>query len=228
MEGECYGFYGSNNSDGKKNSVVDRNGNILIPIDKYQGAFYPDDGFAPIVDKNGKWNYVNVTTGAQLIPTFANDCNSFVDGVAVVQTIDNQWRIIDTTGRFVGDSYDYIYPRHEDVYIVKKNDKYGVLSASGQVIKAPTNYFVYPMNDGLMAIKETSESGVGYITADGTYKIQPKYYSGFSFKNGIAAVKSKNGWGYIDTNDKTFVECKCADIFIIKSADQSITWVKET
>lgn len=228
MEGECYGFYGSNNSDGKKNSVVDRNGNILIPIDKYQGAFYPDDGFAPIVDKNGKWNYVNVTTGAQLIPTFANDCNSFVDGVAVVQTIDNQWRIIDTTGRFVGDSYDYIYPRHEDVYIVKKNDKYGVLSASGQVIKAPTNYFVYPMNDGLMAIKETSESGVGYITADGTYKIQPKYYSGFSFKNGIAAVKSKNGWGYIDTDDKTFVECKWADIFIIKSADQSITWVKET
>lgn len=227
FDGKCYGFYGSGDDNGKKNSVVDLDGNVLIPENTYQGAFFPDEGFAPVVDKNGKWNFVNVSTGALLLSQNVSDCNSFENGVAVVQTNDSKWRLVNHSGSFMGDAYDYIYPRREDAYVVRQGEKYGALNSAGEVIKAPVCHYVFPMSNGLMAVLETLESTVGYIDISGKYKIQPKYYAGFSFKNGIAAVKGPKGFGYIDTDNNVVVECKWNNIYFITSKDQKITWVKE-
>ncbi|WP_427871459.1 WG repeat-containing protein [Flavobacterium sp. MMS24-S5] len=48
----------------------------------------------------------------------------------------------------------------------------------------------------LALVKKNSK--IGYISKDGSFKIEPQYKSARSFSEGLAAVENGGKWGFID------------------------------
>lgn len=228
---EAVGYYTSNESDARKNAVMDLDGNVLIKEGKYNNAFYPSDGMALVSDKSKYYNYLNLKTGKLLYKKYIYDAWAFQDGVAIITTNDKRQEMIDLTGKTISKSYDVIFPRTNGVHIVMDSGSgktyYGLLDVKGQEILPATQMFIYPPENGIMACGDASTSMKGYIGMDGKWVIKPAYNAAFSFKNGLAEVKTQNGWGLINTKGEEVVKCQWTNILLRDKQDHKILWVSD-
>ncbi len=71
------------------------------------------------------------------------------------------------------------------------NDKYGYIDESGQMIVAPRFKFAGPFH-AARAVVAVPETGVGYVDAEGRLVIEAKFYGGYAFSEGMAAVTPNN------------------------------------
>lgn len=203
LEDNFYGFWGSQKNDGCKNSVVSKDGTIIIPDNKYQHAFYPEEGFSVIKEKY-TYNFINVETGEKLLDTNVSEAWAFQNGKAVIK--DNGFYLIDKTGKKTTQSYTNIFPCKENVYIVSSSNGYGILDINGNEIISPSLYSIYPSSNGLMRVQSKENGLIGYINASGKYIVPEIYKNGQSFKFGYASVCSANGWGEINNTGKEVVK----------------------
>lgn len=58
--------------------------------------------------------------------------------------------------------------------------------------------FIQVVNSQELALVKKN-SKIGYISKDGSFKIEPQYKSAKSFSEGLAAVENGGKWGFIDT-----------------------------
>ncbi len=234
------GFWMSNNSDGIKNGITDLNGNILIPENKYQHAWYPTDGLAMIQLKKGwcQYNYLDMSTGKLLLDENSADGWAFKNGYAVIRRPDipvkkgekaaknYYYSIIDTNGYTVSNQYGDIFPENYGVHVVKNGSVFGLIGADGHLILDVNNYAIYPPAENRLLLRRVSEKDqIGYVDLNGQWVIQPQYVSGYSFKHGWAAVKSDEGWGYIDSIANIKVPLKWYSVRFISSPEPEVVFV---
>ncbi len=85
--------------------------------------------------KKGKWGYID-SRGVERIP-FVYDCaHNFDDGLATVE-LNGQKVIIDVTGKVVfsnEEKYDTVWYWQDNLLAVSRNNKYGIVNASGKVL----------------------------------------------------------------------------------------------
>lgn len=234
---DAQGFYASNNSDGSKNAVFDLNGRMIVKEGTYNHAFYPTDGMMPIVDKKGRYNFVNVSTGNFLLKQSVYNVWAFQDGVAIINREKDSAELINLEGDPISSTYKEIYPRTDGVYIVKSDADseyiyYGVINAKGREI-VPANYtFIFPPVNGLMASRPKRSNPdklepAGYLNTKGEWAIEPQFESIYSFKNDIALVKNADGWGFIDRDGNQVVTCQWASTKIPWPDKNGFHWVSD-
>lgn len=212
MPDDVVGFWASTRDDGSKNSVITLQGEELIMCGKYDVAWYPTEGLAPVKIKDKQYNYLNVATGEMLLKRNVFDAWGFQDGVAVITRADDfDDQLIDKTGNPVSESYAKIYPKKDGLYIVS-NDKadeqyvlYGAIDATGREVVKSNHTYVLPPANGLLAAK--NDDRCGYVDTNGNWKIQG-LKSGLSFKDGFAEASTDRGWGVIDTTGRQVVKCR--------------------
>lgn len=225
---KTYGYYYSGKPTGEKNSVLDLDGNILIKEGQYNHAFYPTDGFAYVIKKAGKSNYLNMTTGKMLLSKDIPDGWAFHNGYAVASLRSNKASLIDTNGSEIC-SFDIIYPERGGVHIVSNGESsasYGLIDVAGNVLIEPSYNAIYPESEGLLAAQKTSDDKWGFLNNKGKFAIMPTYEHVFSFAHGLAAVKTNGKWGMIDPSGKEVVTCKWNNISFPSEDNPKYIWVQ--
>lgn len=99
---------------------------------------------------------------------------------------------------------DFDISEYSDAFfVVTKNDKWAVMTRNKEII-SDWQYFNFPYyslpQDKIIAFRKNGKWGfIEYKNNKYTVTIKPKFEAAQSgFANGLAAVKIKNKWGYID------------------------------
>lgn len=183
------------------------------------------DGMARVMQKS-KWGYIDNAGNEVVIPQF-NCANNFAEGLALVGQFVNyhytQFSYIGKTGKvafqinressgvFVECCSDEINPRLDRQNNVKRcnfKDGVGVINLS-----PPNESFllnkegkrsrvsqddVHSFHEGLAVAQKTIGKKYGFIDTKGSWRIDPIFDFASNFKEGLAAVKINNNWGFVD------------------------------
>lgn len=193
---DAAGFWGAPTPDGYYNGVFDTDGNMLIEPGKYYTALLPEDGIALICDKNSRYNYLNVNTGAMVLTKDIDDGCGFHEGYAVC-TVKPYMYIVDTQGGCRSDGYDCIYPAVDGMHIVAKNNSYGIIGTDGHEIVPCSAPDIWPVKCGKAIVKV----GTSYAYADNNgYATTARFVNATNFLDGYAWADEGNGWHLFDSN----------------------------
>lgn len=213
-----------------KIGIIDKYGKILVKNGQYPIAFLPSEGLIPVAKSTKKCLEVNYLKpdGKLLFKKWAKSSavSPFVNGTAVIADGDNQY-IVDKSGNIISSTYRFILPQQNGTHIVAGTDGYGLVDSQGKEI-APTSWnLIVPADNGIHCARKESNGLFGYIDDKGNYIINPTYVDGRSFKGQTAPVKSEQGWGLINPDNQTVVECKWSDILPLSTNSDNLCWVKQ-
>lgn len=216
----------TDNSD-TGNGVFAKDGSVVIPADKYTYAILPSDGIAVVYTSERQANYLDMATGQLILDSPLESSWAFKDGFAIGKYRGLMY-IYDRKGHQCSDGYTLIYPANNGMHVVRNgSDKYGLISASGKEVLAPSNYAVYPFIGGASLVKTASRAKAGYIGADGRWLIEPAYNNGLSFNDkGMAKVSIDNKWGYIDKTGRILVPIEFYDVSASTDKAVRYCWIK--
>jgi hypothetical protein len=100
--------------------------------------------------------------------------------------------------------YDFQGPFCNGLAKVKKNNKWGFIDSTGNVIVQPKYTQVENFNDGLARVRMGSSGGKvggwGLVDTKGNEIVKPMFEWIYDFVDGKARVKSEGAEGYIDRN----------------------------
>jgi hypothetical protein len=216
--------------DPEKYGYMDKTGKIVI-TPQFEIAFNFSEGLAAIkagedkpfqyIDKLGK-SAVNLefaTSSSSHIYT----AYSFSEGLAAVDICDGDcnFRIIDKTGKIVGQKYSFAGAFHEGLAVVgigvnvqgspewmrDKPDyyrprygggKYGYTDTIGKLVINADYDEARPFVDGLALVRVGNK--YGYIDKSGKAVINPQFDEAESFQEELAHVAVGNKRGYINTS----------------------------
>lgn len=219
---------GNKSGDG----IIDAEGNVVLPEKQFDTFFCPSEGYVPLAakDKSERMvtNYFNVSTGSLVLNSWEPvDCiTPYVGGNAIL-TIKNDNVIIDGNGNQVtNERYSFVIPSETGTYVTSNSNGFGMVDVKGNEIFPCCFNLIVPDSEGLFLIYEKAGALCGYINASGDYVIQPKFQQGYPFSNGRAIVKGVAGWGVIDKEGNTKIDCVWQDVIIPTSPDPDRVWVK--
>lgn len=222
-----------------KPGIITSDGRILLEAGKYPAAYLPSGDIIPIV----KWgknissgkdkiailqiNYIKVGSDKPLFKKWidATMVTPFKNGYAVVTYLDKSY-IISDNGERVSQTYDLILPQRENIHVVKRDGKYGMIMTSGKEVIQPSFDFIAPEADGLFLTRRSITEPFGYLNSKGEFALKPQFIQGESFAFGSAKIKTDNGWGLINTDGSKIVDSIFDDIKPFSSHNQDVTWVK--
>jgi len=181
------------------------------------------------VSVDGKWGYIDKTGTIRVQPQF-NDARDFSDGLAgvrvrVTENEVGKWGYIDTTGALViQPQFDETGDFAEGMAAVGtcplEEPRYGYINKSGAVV-IPIQYeglaswapkfshglcVVTVEDDGpppsvtSTSLTDMHDQNYGYIDKTGAMVIAAQFQNAWSFSEGLAAVSSETGLGFIDTS----------------------------
>ena len=114
-----------------KQGVAKFDGSIIIPIEYdnilFAGSYInaKKDDTVDIYDKNGNKEQSEQYTSKQ----------DFNNGkYSIISTVDDEFKIIVESGKVIEDDYSYVQYLFDKYFIVQKDDKFGVIDDSGNVI----------------------------------------------------------------------------------------------
>jgi len=143
--------------DGLTYGYVDTSGRVVIPA-RFRVAGEFRDGMAVVeetrwgvIDKSGRYllkpEYLAVTPAGY--------------GLFWVR-LGNAWRLIDTTGKFIGDHYVHVYPFNRQGWArVRTSEGWGVMDTAGKWIVEPGYTVVDTAIGGVFLVRDTT--GWGYV-----------------------------------------------------------------
>lgn len=219
-------IYASTSANGSGNGVWTSEGTMVVAPGAYKHAYGVSDGMVLVQTKGGNYNYVDVTSGRLISNRGFKDAWNFRNGVAVIQENEGYY-LIDKSGEKITTGYDYISPARNEVHIVKKGDKYGAISSSGQPILMAEYDAVRPISEDRILVK--AKNGLyGFADKTGKMVIKPTYKSAASFRHGWASVCDANGnWGDIDPDGKVMVPLKWDNTIVRSERNPQFMWVKK-
>lgn len=97
--------------------------------------------------------------------------------------------------------YDFVYPFYKGTAIVKYNDQWGVIDKTGNFIVKPLYWNVKRVeyNGKMFFHVFKKQARFGLIDTDGNTVLYPEFLRAGNFKEGMLAVKYKQGWTFIDS-----------------------------
>lgn len=137
------------NSEGKI-GFFDSKGKQLTDF-LYDGNSPGRGGLIPVL-KDDKWGYIDVE-GKTIIPFQFDYASSFVDGSAEVE-INNERKFINKKGEFIEEEKPSYEIDGKKYTIIKEEDKYKVISESGEVLIDNNYTGMTLLNDSIRATNE--------------------------------------------------------------------------
>ena len=93
-----------------------------------------------------------------------------------------------------------------DVLITYESGKYGLSDATGNVILAPTYYYITPFDSDIFAFKREAGGGYGLLDGQGNVVVEPVYDYIDEFCGDYAHVRDENGqYGLMDKQGRLVV-----------------------
>lgn len=110
----------------------------------------------------------------------------------------------DNLKQILKNQYDKVW-KENNIYIVKLNDKYGVLDKNGnQLIEPKYDAMGDEFCEGMLPV--WGEGGIGYIDENGNESIPCKYHSAMDFQNGLVGVcQEDKKWGFINKHGEVVI-----------------------
>ncbi|WP_165836280.1 WG repeat-containing protein [Taibaiella soli] len=173
-------------------AVIDTNGKLIVPFDKYRDIRNFTNGYARVeikheTDDDSENGFIDARGNFIFQCTRKNKSyvsGSFYDGLAVISL------------------YKYWIPEEKGVYMSSDKSYQGYINLKGDVVlNDVSNRYVYDFSNARAFVEDDSRNfrlidtkfnTIGKDTFDG---VQNK-----GFRNGYAIVEKENGWGIIDTN----------------------------
>ena len=167
----------------------------------------------------GLYGYMD-SAGHVVIPLRYLEAEKFDDGYAqvAISTSDYKttWTWIDKQGNFMDPEYSKIKgPLNIDIFIYhdglktqEQNGRYGVVDRRGEWVVAPKYLSVGNFSNGWAYFRDsTAEEGhyTGYVSAGGR-EMPLHFLSAGDFSENLAAVKTAEGYGVINTRGEWVIE----------------------
>ncbi|MBK4730907.1 WG repeat-containing protein [Oxynema sp. CENA135] len=189
-------------------SVVPARWRLAFPPTR--GGFRQFDGGLTPIPIDGKYGYMD-TSGTVVIPPEFAVASPFSDNLAAVAIPgDNglMWGYITPDGEFAIEPQEQFSEAKSfaegiaPVLVLDRypNQSWKLIDRTGEIV-ASTDLSgrIEPFSDGLAKII-VNLSQIGYLDRQGNIVIEPQYWQGGSFSEGLAAVRVNldSQWGYID------------------------------
>lgn len=132
-----------------KCGIIDRNGNVIVPVE-YEEVNYPTDGMFR-VRQNGLYGFYD-TTGKQVIECHYRTTSGFSEGLAVAiidfDSVTSAYGFIDKKDKIaIPAKYEYAFPFSEGVAIVKNYERFGMINHQGEEVFTCKYLELTPMVD---------------------------------------------------------------------------------
>ncbi|MEO1652203.1 MAG: WG repeat-containing protein, partial [Bacteroidota bacterium] len=167
---------------------------------RYRSCGDFQEGRAWVLEQ-GRFGYID-TGGRLQVPAIFKEVKSFEKGMAVVRIPEKKARygLIDYQGNWI------LKPKYDEIRafgeitpgfaLIRKAKKWGYIDAKGKEILAPTYKKIYPFKEGRARV--STEHKETWINQQGK-----EQYARFdriqAFSQGLAAVKRRFEWAFIDT-----------------------------
>ena len=199
--------------DGKY-GYIDDNGKVIIPFeyeyaeDFNEGLAIVWKGYKEFKSDYFKCGYID-KTGKEVVSIKYDDVEKFKNGIAKVTENRESFFINKMGEKIISFKYDKLSPFKEGLAAAKKDGKWGYIDKAGKVI-IPFQYDDASEFNGDLAIVGIGEEDhfrkYFYIDKAGNDVIEINRYEYLEpFKEGLAAVKKDEKWGYIDKNEKIII-----------------------
>ncbi len=163
---------------------------------QYRNALSFGSGLAPAKIEQ-LYGFVN-KNNQMVIPMKFKRAFSFKNGLAIVKK-NKKYGIIDTTGNWVVmPRYRAIKPIGEGFDLKKGRIRHYIGNNNGEVYKKEYFKMVWDLGEGLYGVKKRRNRKV--IDGAGRSKVAPRLLETKKFHSGFAWMKTKQGWGVIDTS----------------------------
>lgn len=177
--------------------------------DIYYGAYDFSDGYACVVDEEGRQYFIDQSARA----TFAveKDYFNIYDRRMIESYRLPLTRGIESLGFFYVENglvrvrkqvYDYYQLDDWDILKIETDDDI-MIYADGTEFKVPLGYDIISYSDGMILLEKDGK--YGYMDYTGKWKLQPIYEDAGAFMEGLAYLKLDGKYGMIDKNGKTVV-----------------------
>lgn len=197
-----------------KAGFIDKTGKLVVePI--YDDVMDFSEGLA-VVRKNGKSGFID-KTGKVIIPLQFDYAFSFAEGLATV-FVNGKYGFIDRMGKIV------IEPQF--TYANRFAENFAVVKIGGGTI-LPYPYSTYQEREYFDKI----ETKYGFINKKGEIVYSFSARRAGSFSNGLAAVETLNGFGFINNKGEFAIQPKFSSVFGTTpqfSEDLSLTVLKDS
>ncbi|MCR4614914.1 MAG: WG repeat-containing protein [Clostridiales bacterium] len=145
---------------------------------------------------------------------------AYRNGLAAVKIAENNWQIIDGSGKPVDKDFTDVVLNEaaecspKGLIIAAKNGKYQIykLNKSGkpEVVKDFSCDGAKAFVDGTYAAYKSGDKW-GFVDSAGKVLIDPKYQDARSFSQGMAAVSVNGLWKFINTSDNVVIDSTKVD-----------------
>ncbi|MGN1211459.1 MAG: WG repeat-containing protein [Candidatus Cryptobacteroides sp.] len=175
---------------------LDVDGKVAIePI--YEECMDFSNGFAA-VKKDGRWGYINAEGTIRIEPSF-DECTSFKKELAKAKR-NGKWGVIDKKGTSVaGFMFDTISDFYDGYAYAENSNASYYIRTDGKAIKLDKEYRYGNFSEGLAPVMKKKTGKWGFCDSKGRITIDTRYDTVYNYSNGIALVKRKDQWEYINT-----------------------------
>lgn len=198
-------------SEEERFGVIDRKGRLLVEY-KYRDIKDYSCGLA--VFKNNKCGYLDYN-GNVAIEEQYTEAEPFREGLAKVLKPGRKHKcFIDFSGeeKFNTIKFECVGGFSNGYAIVRKQNLYGYIDHTGEVVIPLIYINAGPFSQGLAAVKN-KDGLYGYINSNGKEVILPKFEEAGRFKKGLARVRYQHGWGLINRSGLFVVDPQFMRIF---------------
>ena len=177
------------------------------------------------VELNGKYGFIN-TKGTVLIPFEYDNALKFKNGLAPIYTKSEGWGFIDKIGKeVIRCKYNNVHHFSEGLALVQEDSRYfGFIDIQGKMV-IPSVYYlawdgvglydIYNFNEGhaVVCMPKENTHQLGYVNKNGEL-ITPSMKCSCvrPFSEGLGAVCSKNGWGFVDKTGYEIIPCGYSNV----------------
>lgn len=195
----CRNFYGEL-AKVDKVKLINVKGELIKPKVRLLDSHHCFEGLVAIKTSNG-WGFMDIN-GELVISDKYKAVTDFNKGVAIVET-KKEILLIDKKGNETPLKTEEKIKAYknfsEDMAAVEINGRFGFINKDGELQVEPNFVTVGYFKNGL-AWARSKENKLGFINNKGEWVIEPKYFAAKNFdtKSGIAMVKDKTEWIYID------------------------------
>lgn len=199
---------------------IDVSGNLNIPT-KYDDAEPFSEGLAA-VSVGKKWGYIDATGKQVIVPKFLS-AQKFSDGLAFVEVAENKFSCIEKTGK-VQFAIEEVIVGVDDFKqgfaVVHKSSTAEYRNKKGEKIFGEFDRHSLSFAENLACVAVSKDGwnfSFGYMDEQGKLVVEPKYFRGGSFSEGLACVCIHEGepdmlpaypfgkWGYISKDGKLLI-----------------------
>ncbi len=172
--------------------AIDTKGKFIVEP-KYIGMLKATDKTAWVL-KDNQWFLFDIINNKTInnLEHKVLDKGKFENGICWIKNQRGKKVFINEKGETLSQEFDDANNIHQGLASVKKDNKWGLINAQGELILRPQFDYLGLHSEGLIPfINNDDIKKWGYIDIEGNVKIEPQFALALPFRNGLAKVKNK-------------------------------------